>query len=165
MARYNGRRGGRGGRGAGRSQGPGNGSGGGGGRGGYGGGVYGGYAQGIRGMYRSRRGKFLGVCLGLAEYFEVPVFWVRTGAVLLILFTGLWHGLALYFIAALVMRLEPVVAPSSGSEREFYDSYTRSRSDAVARIREKFERLERRLRRMEDKVTSKDWQWERRMRE
>ena len=122
-------------------------------------------APGGRGLYRSRNGRFLGVCKGLADYFDLPLFWVRTFAVLLILFTGLWPGLALYFIAALVMRLEPVVAPSSGAEREFYDSYSRSRSDAVSRIRDKFERLERRLRRMEDRVTSKEWQWERRMRD
>ncbi|WP_461209188.1 envelope stress response membrane protein PspC [Desulfocurvus sp. DL9XJH121] len=123
----------------------------------------GGWQQGTRGLYRSREGRFLGVCSGLAGYFDVPVFWVRFGAVLLILFTGLWPGLALYFIAALVMRLEPVVPPASATEREFYDSYARSRSDALARIRDKFDRLERRIRRMEDKVTSKDWQWERRM--
>ena len=71
-------------------------------------------APGGRGLYRSRNGRFLGVCKGLADYFDLPLFWVRTFTVLLILFTGLWPGLALYFIAALVMRLEPVIAPSSG---------------------------------------------------
>lgn len=127
--------------------------------------AYGGYGPDVRGLYRSRRGRFLGVCLGLADYFDIPVRWVRLGAVLLIVFTGLWPGLALYFIAALVMRLEPVVPPASEPEREFYDSYARSRSDALGRIKDKFDRLERRIRRMEDQVTSKDWQWDRRMRE
>lgn len=160
MARYHGRSGGRG-------RGIGSGRGGQGCRGGWSGSGadWGGCASGTRGLYRSRNGRFLGVCKGLADYFDFPLFWVRTATVLLILFTGLWPGLALYFIAALFMRLEPVVEPSSGAEREFYDSYTRSRPDAISRIRDKFERLERRIRRMEDKVTSKDWQWERRMRE
>lgn len=116
------------------------------------------------GLYRSRHGRFLGVCQGLADYFDLSVFWVRTLTVLFILFTGLWPGVAMYFIVAFLMKLEPVVQPSSSSEREFYNSYTRSRSDALERIRDKFDRLDRRLRRMEDVVTSKDWQWERRMR-
>jgi len=117
------------------------------------------------GLYRSRHGRFLGVCQGLADYFDLSVFWVRVLMTLFILFTGLWPGVAMYFIAAFLMKLEPVVRPSSSSEREFYDSYARSRSSAVERIREKFDRLDRRLRRMEDVVTSSDWQWERRMRD
>lgn len=118
-----------------------------------------------RGLYRSRNGRLLGVCRGLAEYFDLPVFWVRTFTVLLVLFTGLWPGLALYFVAALLMRLEPVVPVSSESEREFYNAYASSRAGALARIRDKFERLERRIRRMEDVVTSKDYSWERRFNE
>ncbi|BBD06787.1 envelope stress response membrane protein PspC [Desulfovibrio ferrophilus] len=117
------------------------------------------------GLYRSRNGRFLGVCQGLAEYFDLPVFWVRVLTALFVLFTGLWPGVAVYFIAAFLMKLEPVVQPQSSSEREFYNSYTRSKSDAVSRVRDKFDRLDRRLRRMEDVVTSKDWQWEKRMRE
>lgn len=115
------------------------------------------------GLYRSRNGRFLGVCRGVADYFDMPVFWVRAMTVMFILFTGLWPGVAVYFLAAFLMKLEPVVQPQSSSEREFYNSYARSRSDAVGRIKEKFERLDKRLRRMEDVVTSKDWQWERRM--
>lgn len=118
-----------------------------------------------RGLYRSRNGRLLGVCRGLSEYFDFPVFWVRTLTVLLVLFTGLWPGVALYFIAALLMKLEPVVPVGNESEREFYDAYASSRSGALSRIREKFERLDRRLRRMEDVVTSKDYSWEKRFNE
>jgi len=116
-------------------------------------------------MYRSRHGRFLGVCQGLADYFDLSVFWVRVLTALFILFTGLWPGVAMYFIAAFLMKLEPVVQPQSSSEREFYNSYTRSKPDALSRIKDKFDRLDRRLRRMEDVVTSKDWNWEKRMRE
>jgi len=105
----------------------------------------------------------LGVCRGLARYFDFPVFWMRTLTVLVVLFTGLWPGVALYFAAGLFMKLEPVVEPSSSSEREFYNTWASSRSGGLGRIREKFERLERRLRRMEDVVTSKDYSWEKRM--
>ncbi|MFK4766124.1 envelope stress response membrane protein PspC [Desulfobaculum sp. SPO524] len=119
----------------------------------------------VRGLYRSRRGIFLGVCQGVANYFDISVFWLRFFTVLTVLFTGLWPGVFLYFLAALVMRMEPVVPVNSPTEREFYDSYSRSRSLALHRLKEQFDRLERRLRRAEDYVTSSDYQWERRMRE
>ena len=48
------------------------------------------------------------------------------------------------------------------AEQEFYDSYVGSRSMAISRIKRKFEHLDRRLRRMEDVVTSRDYDWERR---
>ena len=117
------------------------------------------------GPYRSRRGMVLGVCRGLAEHFDFPVFWVRVFTVLAILFTGLWPGLALYFIAGLFLKLEPVLPVHSPDEREFYDAYASSRAGALARIRDKFERLERRIRRMEDVVTSRDYAWEERLRQ
>lgn len=122
-------------------------------------------AGGGAGPYRSRQGMVLGVCRGLAEHLDFPVFWLRVLAVLAIVFTGLWPGLALYFCAGLFMRLEPVVPVSSPGEREFYDAYAASRAGALARIRDKFERLERRIRRMEDVVTSRDYAWEERLRQ
>lgn len=118
-----------------------------------------------RGLYRSRTAVFLGVCQGLANYFDISVFWLRFMVTIVILFTGLWPGVFLYFMAALLMRLEPVVPVSSPSEQEFYNSYARSRSLALHRLKEQFDRLERRLRRAEDYVTSSDYQWEKRMRE
>lgn len=117
------------------------------------------------GLYRKRDSLFLGVCSGIAQHFDLSTGVVRALAVLLILFTGLWPGVAIYFIAALIMKLEPIIAPGSSGEREFYDSYARSRSDAVHRIKDKFDSLERRLRRMEDTVTSRDYQWERRFKD
>ena len=41
-------------------------------------------------LYRSRSGMILGVCKGLARYFDVSLFWTRFIAVLLMLFTGFW---------------------------------------------------------------------------
>jgi len=117
------------------------------------------------GPYRSRQGMVLGVCRGLAEHFDFPVFWVRVFVTLAILFTGLWPGLALYFGAGLFLKLEPVVPVRTPGEREFYDAYATSRAGALARIRDKFERLERRIRRMEDVVTSRDFAWEERLRQ
>ena len=63
------------------------------------------------------------------------------------------------------MKLEPVVPFEEDSEREFYDSYVNSRSMALARLKRTYDNLERRIRRMENLVTAREYDWERRLNE
>lgn len=62
-----------------------------------------------RGLYRSRYGIFCGVCRGIADYFDVSVFWTRALALLFLVCTGVWPTLFIYFFAALLMKKEPYV--------------------------------------------------------
>ncbi|MCP4639113.1 MAG: PspC domain-containing protein [bacterium] len=66
------------------------------------------YAYERPGLYRSRRGILFGVCKGLAEYFDLSVFWTRMVVVALFIFTGFWPIGALYILAALLMKPSPV---------------------------------------------------------
>ena len=116
-----------------------------------------------RGLYRSRQGAFLGVCRGLAEYFDFSVTWIRIFMVLILVATGIWPILGVYLVAALIMKPEPLRPFQSADEREFYDSYTTSRESAAQRIRRRYTSLERRLRRLEDTVTSREFDWDQRM--
>ena len=113
-----------------------------------------------RGFYRSRNGVILGVLRGIAGYFDFSVFWLRAIAVALLLITGIWPITALYLLAALLMKPEPVVPIDNAAEQEFYDSYTHSRLNAIRRIKDRFDSLERRLQRMEHRVTSPEFRWE-----
>ncbi|KAB2888480.1 MAG: envelope stress response membrane protein PspC [Desulfobulbaceae bacterium] len=115
-----------------------------------------------RGLYRSRDGVLLGVCRGVAEYFDLSVFWVRMAVVIVFLLSGFWPVLGIYLAAALLMRPNPVRPIENEDEQEFYDSYVHSPRSAAQRLRRQFENLERRIRRMESKVTGKDYDWERR---
>jgi phage shock protein C len=115
------------------------------------------------GLYRSRQGIILGVCRGIAEYFDFSVPWARTIALLLLLMSGVWPVVAIYLLAALLMKPEPVVPIATEEEREFYDSYTRSRSLASQRLKRRYENLEHRIRRMEDAVTAKKFDWDDRL--
>lgn len=115
------------------------------------------------GLYRSRNGVILGVIRGIAEYFDFSVFWARVIAVILLFFSGFWPITALYFIAALLMKPEPVLPLHSEDEEEFYDSYVHSRKGAVDRIKRRYDNLERRIRRMEHAVTSREYDWEQRL--
>ena len=116
------------------------------------------------GIYRSRNGVFLGVCRGIAEFYDLSVFWVRMIMVVIFLCTGFWPVLGIYIVMALLLKPEPIRPIQSEEEQEFYDSYVRSPESAAQRLKKKFENLERRIRRMEDRVTGKDFEWERKMR-
>jgi phage shock protein C len=116
------------------------------------------------GFYRSRKGLILGVCRGIAEHFDISLFWVRTIALALLVISGFWPLTGLYLLAALLMKPEPVLPIHDDAEQEFYDSYTHSRHRVVQRMKNRFENLERRLQRMEHIVTSAEYDWEGRFR-
>jgi phage shock protein C len=116
-----------------------------------------------RGIYRSRQGAIFGVCRGLSEYFDFSVFWVRLIALVMLIVSGLWPAMILYILAALVMKPQPVIPISSPDERQFYERYTASRHDAAQGLKRRYEELEERIRRMEDVVTSREYDWERRL--
>ena len=113
--------------------------------------------------YRSRKGVILGVCRGIAEHFDFSLFWTRVIAVALLLLTWFWPIMILYFAAALVMKPEPAVPLQSDDEQEFYDSYVHSRKAAIDRLKRRYDGLERRIRRMEHTVTSREFDWESRL--
>ena len=114
------------------------------------------------GIYRARDGVFLGVCKGIADYFDFPVFWVRMAMVAIFIFSGFWPVIGIYLVAALLMKPRPARPIESEDEAEFYDDYVSSPRNAAQRLKRKFENLERRIRRMEDKVTGREYEWERR---
>jgi phage shock protein C len=105
----------------------------------------------------------LGVCKGLAEHLGFSVFWMRAIAVVILICTGLWPITGLYLLAALVMKPEPVLPFTSAGEEEFYGSFTRSRQMALGRLNRTFERLNRRIERMESIVTARDYDWGQRL--
>jgi phage shock protein C len=62
-----------------------------------------------RRLYRSRTNRtFAGVCGGLAEYFAADPTAVRLAAVLIALITGIFPGLLVYVIAAIVVPERPM---------------------------------------------------------
>lgn len=116
-----------------------------------------------RRFYRSRNGVIFGVCSGLAKYFDFNVFWIRAICVLFLFLSGLWPILGIYILASLIMKPEPVRPINTEEEQEFYDTYVHSPNSAVQRIKQRYGRLEKRIRRMEDSVTSREFEWDRKM--
>ena len=91
------------------------------------------------------------------------VFWCRVVAVVVFIFSGFWPIVVLYLVAALLMKPEPVLPLESDEDREFYHSYVSSPTMALRRLKQTFDRLERRIRRMEDIVPARDYDWESRL--
>ena len=114
------------------------------------------------GLYRSRTGLIMGVCKGVAQYFDFSVFWMRVIAVALLIFSGIWPILIVYIVAALLMKPEPVLPLETEEEQDFYNAYTTSRSMALRRLKRIFDHLDRRIQRMESTVTTREYDWDRR---
>ena len=115
------------------------------------------------GMYRSRDGVILGVCKGIGEYFDFSVFWIRIIAVLFLLLSGFWPTMAVYFIAALLMKPKPAIPLQTEEERDFYDSYVHSQRATVDHLKRRYEKLERRIRQMEHTITSREFDWDQKL--
>jgi phage shock protein C len=120
------------------------------------------YTQARRTLYRSRRGWIFGVCQGLADYADIPVFWIRVGALAATLFTGFWPMFLLYIVAAIFLRPAPVVEFTDDEDWNFYQTYVADRKMALVRLKRRFEALDRRTRRMENIVTNNEYDWDRR---
>lgn len=117
------------------------------------------------GPYRSRNGIIFGVCRGIADHFQVSVFWVRI--ILVIVALGTWFGPAIlfYLVAGLIMKPEPVLPIDNIDEAEFYNSYANSSVMALHRLKHSFDQLNRRIQRMESIVTNREYQWDKRFRD
>jgi len=112
------------------------------------------------GLYRSRSGLILGVCRGIAEYFDLSVNWIRFFTIFLFMITGFWPTGVLYFAAAFLMKPKPVIPLENTDEQEFYESYLHSKEMATGRIKRRYSNLERRLQRLEHSVTTPEFDWE-----
>ena len=111
------------------------------------------------GPYRAPDGIFLGVAKGLAEHFGWHTGLVRLIFILAALFLFFWPTLILYLGAALLMSPAPAGRLGSPAEREVWLQAQLDPQAALDRLSRRAEGLERRLRRLEDFVTSRDYAW------
>ncbi len=114
------------------------------------------------GPYRSRNGIIFGVCRGIADHFQISVFWVRVIFVVAAALSWFVPTVVVYFVAALVMKPEPVLPLENIDDAEFYNSYANSSTMALHRLKRSFDQLDRRIQRMESIVTNREYQWDKR---
>jgi phage shock protein C len=120
------------------------------------------YTNTTRTLYRSRRGWIFGVCQGLADYADICVMWVRIAAFVALMLTGFWPMFVVYIVAAIFLKPAPVVEFKDEEDLSFYHAYVSDRKMALSRLKRRCQALDRRTRRMENIVTDREFDWDRR---
>ncbi|AEV29836.1 putative stress-responsive transcriptional regulator [Sphaerochaeta pleomorpha str. Grapes] len=111
-------------------------------------------------LYRSPRGKIFGVCAGLAEWRDLPVEPVRWIVLITILVTGFFPGAVLYLLAALIIPMNPADSVYENGQHTADDD---PRSDED--LQSEYERLKRKVEKMENDIFNKERDWEDRFHE
>ncbi|MFA5513665.1 MAG: PspC domain-containing protein [Sphaerochaetaceae bacterium] len=95
-------------------------------------------------LYRSRKGEIFGICQGIADWKELPVGTLRLIVAASIVLSGIFPGILIYAILALLIPLEPEYKSNNYSARSA------------------FENLKRKVEDMEEKVFDKESDWDHR---
>jgi len=95
--------------------------------------------------YRSRDGKFLGVCKGLAEWLGWPVAAVRLLLVVIALATAVIPTLVIYILAAVLLSPEP--ESEAWDDEDYYRNCRYAWDDLRSNVRHEYEHLRQRSRR------------------
>ena len=112
-----------------------------------------------RGLYRSRNGIILGVCKGVADYFDFSVSWIRAILIILVIFTGFWPITGLYILSTFLIKSDPEKNSGLRSSSWFDNGFEYTKNDIADRLKRKWQHLEKRIRKMEDKITSREFDW------
>ncbi|NCB00794.1 MAG: PspC domain-containing protein [Spirochaetia bacterium] len=112
-------------------------------------------------LYRSRNAKVFGVCQGIADWKDLPADTLRLIVGISILVTGIFPGILIYAIVALILPLEPS-RRMSDSQFEEEERYSKSPKDS---LHETFEKLKRKVENMEESVFNKESDWDKRFHE
>ena len=115
------------------------------------------------GPFRVQNGLFFGVAKGLAEHFGWPTGLVRLVFMLAAIFLFFWPTLLLYLGAVILMSPAPGGRLDSPAERDVWLQAQLDPQAALDRLSRRAEGLEKRLRRLEDFVTSREYTWLRRL--
>ena len=117
-------------------------------------------------LYRDpQAGVIFGVCAGLADYFGVKIWQVRTAAVLMLMIFTPW-AIFLYVTAAIFVPRRPEERPyRSRDEEEFWRSVSGRPEQTLSALRYRFRTLEERLAGLERHVTSDEFKLHRAFRD
>tara|TARA_R110002096_G_scaffold390989_3_gene585494 strand:- start:369 stop:758 length:390 start_codon:yes stop_codon:yes gene_type:complete len=108
-----------------------------------------------------RRGKIMGVCAGIADYFDIKVGVVRFLTVITALVTGIWFVVIAYFILGFTLSPKPRDLYEDDKEEEFWKQTRKAPDYSAAELRRRFRDVERRTAEMEAYMTSKRFKLER----
>lgn len=112
-----------------------------------------------------RHGKLLGVCAGIAVYFDVRPGVIRFLAILGAVFTGFWPIVIVYIIMAVVLETKPAEMYERPEEDAFWREVRTKPDYTAADMRRRFRDIEKRTQDMEAYMTSKRFRLDRELRD
>ena len=112
-----------------------------------------------------RNSRCLGVCAGIADYFDVRPGVVRLLTIIGALMTGIWAFVCAYLILGFVLERKPEEMYERPEEDEFWRRARTKPEYTAVDLRRRFDDIERRTRDMEAYVTSKRFRLDREQRE
>lgn len=116
-------------------------------------------------LYRDpRRAVVLGVCSGLADYFNIETFLIRCGAVIGLMFF-LAPTVLGYFLLGFMLPRRPDALFGSAEEEGFRRSMRVHPGMSLAAAKDRFRELDQRLAQIEAHVTTREFQLDRQIRE
>jgi len=104
--------------------------------------------------------KIAGVCAGLADYSSINVTLIRV-LVVLGAFTFSFVVVAAYIAAIIFLKPKPVDLYTNEEDEEYWRKYRKSPRNTLAEARNKFRKLEQKIRKLETYVTSKKFNLDR----
>ncbi len=116
-------------------------------------------------FYRDpKRGKLMGVCAGVADYFGWNVTLVRVLAVIALLWLNV-ITLVAYVVLGLMLPVKPEQPYDWDKDEAWWRSVRRSPNGTFRDVRQRFRELDQRLQRMESYITSRRYDLERKFRD
>jgi phage shock protein C len=117
-----------------------------------------------RRLYRSRNGMLLGICQGIADWRDLPVFVVRLIFVVICLATAVAPCVIIYLLLGLIIPLEPRGAyRHSKADDNYYENFKKNGKATMDDIKNEFDNLKSRVNKMEDEATKdKESDWDNR---
>ena len=118
---------------------------------------------------RSPRGIIFGIVTGLAEWRDLPPSTTRTIVLFLILFTGIFPGVVVYLLLALVLppQLEDSCEEKKNSSRfdHIYRNaddveYEKERGKSTEALKAEYEELKKKVEAMENEMFDKEREWD-----
>lgn len=115
------------------------------------------------GPFRAKDGVIFGVARGVADHFGWSVGLVRLILILSAIFLFMWPTIIIYLIAAVIMSPAPDGRLDTQEERDIWLQTQLDPAAAMEQLARRAGAVEKRLRRLEDYVTSRDYAWSRKM--
>ncbi len=104
-------------------------------------------------------GVFSGICTGIADYFDISRSLVRFVCFIVFFFNPILF-LITYFILSALLDKRPNNVFSNSHEEKFWKGVAHSPTETFKNLRYKFRSMNERLKKMENKVTSKEFELE-----